>query len=257
MDIARRRIEERRRALGLSYSRLSIDAGLSRSLVGKFVRGEVSTLRDENLAAIARVLGCTLGYLKGEPPLGEPLGADSAPRRPFTKQSEHSQQAQLSLIDIAPSAPGPTTVDPIPDHEPSEPPKADPSPTRHEAAPVGAARVEETPDDMPRTERMLEEASDSLDVGSDTPSQAQPLGMAQARQPAAEGLWAEEAQEGNVGTPSRRASEMSARKTADHGVVMRLVGIDRNQAHIHLEGTISFETAITLMDLFRKGLPER
>lgn len=79
-SVTQQRISSRLKELGLSAGQASLDAGLSRSLLGKFIRGDVERMRDDNLRSVADVLKCSLAWLKGEtdlvleePSLPDPL----------------------------------------------------------------------------------------------------------------------------------------------------------------------------------------
>jgi len=65
-QIIRDRIAARLKELGLSTGQASLDAGLSRSLLGKYVRGEVEQMREDRIEAVAAVLKCSMAYLRGE-----------------------------------------------------------------------------------------------------------------------------------------------------------------------------------------------
>src|SRR3954467_10888580 len=53
---------------GLSARSAGRRAGMSEASLGAYLRNPRQSLRDENLRALARVLGTTVGYLTGETP---------------------------------------------------------------------------------------------------------------------------------------------------------------------------------------------
>lgn len=65
-DITRNRIVAQLEELKLSRNAASKKAGFDRSLLRKYLRGEVKKLGHEKLEALAEVLECSTAYLRGE-----------------------------------------------------------------------------------------------------------------------------------------------------------------------------------------------
>lgn len=82
-DITRERIEARLKELDLSKNAASEEAGMDRSMLGKFLKGETKRLGYDRLSALARVLRTTVPYLVGETDVIEE-GAASATSSPST-----------------------------------------------------------------------------------------------------------------------------------------------------------------------------
>jgi SOS-response transcriptional repressor LexA len=72
-DITRERIQQRLDELGTTASVVSKAAGMDKSVVRKFMRGEIQELRDSNIRALAIQLKCSPAYLRGETDIIEDL----------------------------------------------------------------------------------------------------------------------------------------------------------------------------------------
>jgi len=95
--ITQERIASRLKDLGLSAGQASLDAGLSRSLLGKFVRGEVERMRDDNLRAVAATLKCSLAWLMGETDVME-----EPPSRTWAAPSASAPAPVMTLVADGP-----------------------------------------------------------------------------------------------------------------------------------------------------------
>lgn len=61
-----KRINERLKALGLSATAASVEAGLSKDAIRNILRGTSESPRDITLRKLAKVLQCTPDYLTGQ-----------------------------------------------------------------------------------------------------------------------------------------------------------------------------------------------
>jgi SOS-response transcriptional repressor LexA len=65
-DIVKQRIQERMDAQKTNANVVSKAAGMDRSVLRKYMRGDIKELRDSNIRSLARVLKCSPAYLRGE-----------------------------------------------------------------------------------------------------------------------------------------------------------------------------------------------
>jgi hypothetical protein len=72
-DITRERIQKRLDELGTTASVVSKAAGMDKSVVRKFMRGDIQELRNSNIRALAIQLRCSPSYLRGETDIVEDL----------------------------------------------------------------------------------------------------------------------------------------------------------------------------------------
>ncbi len=72
-EITRERIQKRLDELGTTASVVSKAAGMDKSVVRKFMRGNIQELRDSNIRALAVLLKCSPSYLRGETDIVEDL----------------------------------------------------------------------------------------------------------------------------------------------------------------------------------------
>lgn len=97
-----RRIESRRKELGLTLDDIASTIGVARSTIQRYERGKIDKLKLPVLEAISRVLHVNAGWLLGVEPLTFDPDEDEKKQLP---ESEELSQAQKDLIALVSSLP--------------------------------------------------------------------------------------------------------------------------------------------------------
>ena len=95
-----RRIQEARKAAGLSQESLGERLGVSRQAVSKW-EADTSVPELENLIAMSRIFGVTIGALLGvEPEAAEEPSEDGAPEAPGAEAASPAPPGELTVISM-------------------------------------------------------------------------------------------------------------------------------------------------------------
>lgn len=97
-----RRIESRRKELGLTLDDIASTIGVARSTIQRYERGKIDKLKLPVLEAISRVLHVNAGWLLGVEPLTFDPDEDGKKQPPESEELSAAQKDLIALVSRLP-----------------------------------------------------------------------------------------------------------------------------------------------------------